>query len=65
MNNYTNLENKVAVVTGAGRGTGKAIAMRLAKAGIKLVLSDLNLGSIKQCVMRTCGRGKPGGPGQL
>lgn len=35
------LENKVAVVTGAGRGIGRAIAMRLAEEGARVVVSDI------------------------
>jgi 3-oxoacyl-[acyl-carrier protein] reductase len=37
------LENKVAVVTGAGRGIGKAIAIRLADEGAKVVISDVEI----------------------
>lgn len=37
------LKNKVAVVTGAGRGIGKAIALGLARAGASVVVSDINL----------------------
>lgn len=36
-------ENKNAVVTGAARGIGKAIATRLAKAGLNVVVSDIML----------------------
>lgn len=36
------LENKVAIVTGAGSGIGKAIALLYAKEGAKVVVSDIN-----------------------
>ncbi|KQL40281.1 3-ketoacyl-ACP reductase [Bacillus sp. FJAT-25509] len=36
------LQNKVAVVTGAGSGMGKAIATLYAKEGAKVVVSDIN-----------------------
>jgi NAD(P)-dependent dehydrogenase (short-subunit alcohol dehydrogenase family) len=37
------LEGKVCIVTGAGSGMGRASALRLARAGVKVVASDLNL----------------------
>lgn len=36
------LENKVAIVTGAGAGMGKAIAMLFAQQGAKIVTGDIN-----------------------
>lgn len=36
------LENKTAIVTGAGSGIGKAIALLLAKEGAKVVVADIN-----------------------
>ncbi|MEQ8675813.1 MAG: SDR family oxidoreductase [Aggregatilineales bacterium] len=37
------LENKVALITGAGSGIGRASALLLAKEGAKVALSDVNL----------------------
>ncbi len=36
------LENKVAIVTGAGSGIGRAIALLFATEGVKVVVSDIN-----------------------
>ena len=36
------LNNKVALVTGAGRGTGQAIAIALGKAGARVAVVDVN-----------------------
>ena len=39
--NMLSLENKVAIITGARRGIGKAVALAFARAGAHLVISDL------------------------
>ena len=36
------LENKVALVTGAGRGIGRAIALAIANEGSNVVVNDIN-----------------------
>src|SRR3546814_9188369 len=40
MDNLFDLQGKVAVVTGSSRGIGRAIALRLAQHGAKLVISS-------------------------
>jgi 3-oxoacyl-[acyl-carrier protein] reductase len=42
MSNVKTLENKISIITGAGRNIGKAIAIALAKEGSKIVIADLN-----------------------
>lgn len=47
MPNY-NLENQVAIVTGAGRGIGRAIALRLACEGASVTIADLDEANAQQ-----------------
>ncbi|OGO39191.1 MAG: hypothetical protein A2147_09355 [Chloroflexi bacterium RBG_16_57_8] len=44
------LENRVAIVTGAARGIGKAIALKLAEEGARLVVCDLDVEGVEALV---------------
>ena len=44
------LTGKGAIVTGAGTGIGQAIALRLAEAGAKVMIADINLEAASQTV---------------
>jgi 3-oxoacyl-[acyl-carrier protein] reductase len=44
------LKDKVAVITGAGRGLGQAFAMRYAEEGAKLFLPDISLERVEKTV---------------
>ncbi len=45
-----NLDGQVAIVTGAGRGIGRAIALRLAREGCLVTVADLDCGTAAQVV---------------
>jgi len=42
------LKDKKAIVTGAARGIGKAIALKLAREGADIVVADINLESVRE-----------------
>ena len=45
------LKNKIAIITGAGSGFGKGIAIRFAEEGAKVVIVDINLDSAEKVAM--------------
>jgi acetoin reductase-like protein len=45
MGRYSEIEGKIAIVTGAGRGIGRAIALRLASEGALVSVADVDLSS--------------------
>jgi len=47
---YEDLKNKVAIVTGAKRGIGKAIALNLARNGVKVVVTDIDKDDCEEVV---------------
>src|SRR5690554_343514 len=44
------LENKVALITGAGSGMGKAQAILFAREGAKIIAADINMDGLKKTV---------------
>ena len=57
------LEGKVAIVTGAGQGNGRAIALRLARDGAAVLVNDLNPDSADAVAAEIAGSGRARGGG--
>jgi 3-oxoacyl-[acyl-carrier protein] reductase len=55
-----NLESKVALVTGSGRGIGRAIAQRLSDAGAKVMINDLDPGPCEEAASALHAKGFAG-----
>lgn len=55
-----NLSNKIAIVTGAGQGIGRGIALALAQAGCTVVVSDLQQSDCERVVAEISTTGSKG-----
>ncbi len=51
------LKDKVAVITGSGRGIGEGIVLRFAKEGAKIIVSDVNEADAKDVVGKVTAQG--------
>src|SRR5205823_656977 len=51
------LQNKVAIVTGAGAGIGRATALRLAAEGARVVITDIDRGAVEGTAAEITGAG--------
>ncbi len=56
------LDDRIAIVTGAGQGIGKAIALRLANAGADVAIIDINLSAAEAAAQEIEGVGRKGLP---
>ncbi len=52
------LDDKVAAVTGAGSGIGRALALRLAREGCRLALSDVDADGLAATERLLAGRAR-------
>lgn len=52
------LRDKVAVITGSGRGIGEAIARRLAEFGARVIITDIDLAAARAVADDLCAQGR-------
>jgi len=55
-----NLDGQVAIVTGAGSGLGRAIALRLSREGAAIAAADLNAEAAEKLIVEIKGQGRSG-----
>ena len=53
------LEDKIALVTGAGRGMGRAISLQLAEAGANVAVSDIDASTAEDTAVEADVPGQP------
>ena len=58
MANVGRVQDRVAVVTGAAGGIGRAITLRLAEEGARLVLGDIDADGLEQTRVAAAARGE-------
>ena len=58
------IQDKIAVVTGAGRGMGRAISLQLADAGAHVAVADINAENVEETsvAVKALGAGEPAHP---
>ena len=52
------LADKVAVVTGAGSGIGKGAALAFARAGLRVIVADIDLSAAEEVAANLSGEGR-------
>jgi NAD(P)-dependent dehydrogenase (short-subunit alcohol dehydrogenase family) len=56
------LEGRLALITGAGQGNGRALALGLAQAGARVVATDINVHGVEETARLVCTEGSKAWP---